>query len=156
MKAAARPASRPVEQARDPVWTELLDFKNTADRWLAAARDIFADSGTQEGLAELATSTIDLGDDLAPYVQVWVEYDVVTNVEHPIASERGEPIRHTHGVEQTIGSPAARRSRTRSGPASSDDNNAPAPGPTEGARILADLISTTSCSHPPIWARSRR
>jgi hypothetical protein len=97
-----------------PVWMELLDFKNTADEWLALVRDEFTDTRPDPELRALAEATIALGDDLAPYVQVWLEYDVITGVEHPRAVARGEAIRHLHGVEQTIGGPAAqRRARAR-------------------------------------------
>jgi hypothetical protein len=120
----------------NPVWSELLDFKNTADRWLTLAQDRFEGSKSTAALGLLARKTIALGDDLIPYAQVWIEYDVVSNVEHPIALARGEPIRHAHGVEQTIGLAEARRrfEANRRGP-TPEDPVEPAPGPALFAEL---------------------
>lgn len=139
-------------QLENPVWTELLDFKNTADKWLAVIKDV--SNSTVAGLAEQA---IDLGDDLAPYVQIWVEYDVITNIEHPAALERGESIRHTHGVEGTIGSAKvkrdARKKKLLSAFSSSEELTDFLPseeltdkGP--GSSILAELSLTNEINAP--------
>lgn len=129
----------------DGVWSELLDLKNTADRWLSIAKDIFGEKTATAELAQLAQQTIELGDDLAPYVQVWLEYDVISNVEHPLAIARGEPIRHVHGVEQTIGSAEARRRFQEQKKLLGSEAKAE-PGP--GAAIFGELASTNAQAAP--------
>lgn len=84
-----------------PVWRELLDLKNAMQKWLPVVRDFFADGG-KGALADRASRADALGDRIAAHAQVWLEYDVITNVEHPVALERGEALRHLHGVEQTV------------------------------------------------------
>jgi hypothetical protein len=132
----------------DPIWFELLDFKNVMDKWLSPVRDFFNDRKKSD-FAALAQMAIDLGDDLASYVQIWVEYDVITNVEHPAALKRGEIIRHTHGVEGTIGGPAAaRRARKRLLEPRPDyeAENEQDKGP--GASIISELGLTNELSAP--------
>lgn len=131
-----------------PVWRELLDLKNVMQKWLPVVRDFFEGRG-RAALATRAVRADALGDQIAARAQVWLEYDVITNVEHPAALERGEAVRHLHGVEQTV-TPgrgaetlAALAERTTGGPLE---------GPRELQRVMIGNAQRLTADLPAILA----
>jgi len=90
----------------DPIWTHLRTLLNALRSWLHDAEGFLGDRPGTDDLRPQAQRLEELMAQAQLKLGLWIEYDVISNVEHPFALSKGEPIRTRHGEEAELGEQA--------------------------------------------------
>jgi|CXWL01.1.fsa_nt_gi hypothetical protein len=89
-----------------PIWQAVRNRLNALNGWIHQAKGALADAPVHLDPAppsqEAATKIEELIARAQLEVGLWLEYDVISNVEHPFAVSQNEPIRRYHGEEAPL------------------------------------------------------
>jgi hypothetical protein len=91
---------------RSPIWSMIRATLNAINGWVSQAKgylyDKHATIDPPPPSQDVADKIIELIERAQLEVGLWIEYDVIANVEHPYAAKRNEPIRTLHGEEEPL------------------------------------------------------